>query len=96
MVFGVAAAEEFESDVAALGAVHPASDAAAVVEIGGDADVIDAEAADGVVDGIEVLLEGSLGSAGVDGGEAAVVGGEAFGVEFGDGIIGGVEAELFG
>src|SRR5450830_1784801 len=59
--FGVTALEQFGGDVAGVADVLPALKAAAIVEVRRNADVIDADLAHGVVDGIPPILEGGLG-----------------------------------
>ena len=55
--FAVAALDEFAGDVAAFGGVVPASNAAAAVEVGADADVVDAGDLDDVLDVIYVVAD---------------------------------------
>src|SRR4051812_11864037 len=54
---GVAAADQFERDVERLVGAVPAVDAAAAVEVGRNADVIDADQLDRVVDVIDEVLD---------------------------------------
>ena len=54
----VAARCELGRDVGRLGRVGPARDAAAAVEVGADADVVDADQLDGVVDVIDEVRDG--------------------------------------
>src|SRR5688572_420466 len=54
----VAAAHELERDVERLRGAVPAVDAAAAVEVRRDADVLDADQLDGVVDVIDEVLDG--------------------------------------
>ena len=53
-----AAADELERDVECLGSVVPADDAPATVEVGRDADVIDSDTLDGVVDMVDEVADG--------------------------------------
>src|SRR5690606_6228744 len=53
-----AALAQLGGDVAGLGGVHPAGDAATAVEVGGDADVVDAGDLGDVLDVVDVLLDG--------------------------------------
>ena len=58
LLLGVAATHELERDVERLRRAVPAVDAAAAVEVGRDADVIDADLLDEVVDVIDEVLDG--------------------------------------
>ena len=81
LFFGVASAHQFESYVEGFGGAVPAVDAAATVEVGRDADVVDADEFHGVVDVVdEVVHVGATGSGefGVDGGELFIVVGATF------------------
>src|SRR5690606_34111644 len=60
LLLGVAAADELERDVEGLGRVAPAVDAAAAIEVGADADVVDADELDRVVDVVDEVLDGGL------------------------------------
>ena len=50
--FGIAVAQEFGSNVLRLAFVVPAGNAATVVEVGRDADMVDADSLDCVIDGV--------------------------------------------
>src|SRR5947209_7489450 len=54
----VAAADQLGGEVRAVGGVVPAGEAAAAVEIRADADMAEADAADGVVDVVDVVGHG--------------------------------------
>ena len=57
LLFGVAAADEFQSDVEGFAGVVPADDSAAAVEVGRDADVVDADELYGIVDVVDEVFE---------------------------------------
>src|SRR5690606_13531688 len=52
----VAALAQLGGDVAGFGGVHPAGDAATAIEVGGDADVVDAGDLRDVLDVVDVFL----------------------------------------
>ncbi|MNH27942.1 hypothetical protein D3C79_880710 [compost metagenome] len=59
--FAVAAGQQFGGDVANFADVLPALQAATIVEVRGDADVVDTHLFHGVVDGVDILFQGCFG-----------------------------------
>src|SRR5262245_61703586 len=55
--FGITAAEKLQSDVEGFAGVIPADDAAAAVEIGRDADMVDANELHGMIDVIDEVFD---------------------------------------
>src|SRR6188472_1596607 len=58
LLFGVAPSHQFERHVEGFVGAVPAVDAAAAVEVRGDADVIDADQLDDIVDVVDEVLDG--------------------------------------
>ena len=55
--FGVAAADQLDGHIEGFAGVVPADDAAAAVEVGRDADMVDADQLDGVVDVVDEVFQ---------------------------------------
>ena len=55
--FAIAAADKLQSHVEGFAGVVPADDAAAAVEIGGDADVVDANELHGIIDMVDEVFD---------------------------------------
>ena len=57
LLFSIAAADELQSHVEGFAGVVPADDAAAAVEVGGDADVVDADELHGIIDMVDEVFD---------------------------------------
>src|SRR5689334_11705633 len=75
LLFGVAAADQFEGDVEGFGGAVPAVDSAAAIKVRRNSNVIDADELHGVIDVIHEVLDVGTG------------GGRQFGVKLGEALV---------